>query len=229
MAATSSSRTANARSILSITPGALRASFSSFTCATLVALASAAAAAASSGFTAAAAAAAGLPPRPTSAAASFTAPAMPPVATALGLKSRGERAPPVTMRVFITPPSTRATYVGCNASANALLWVTATTAPFHPRSASVRASIAAVSRWLDASSSSSTFTGRNTKAANATRAFSPPLSSPMRRSLAALPESPSAPSTARAVCSVTVGLAARATCNTWTSGVASSGSSCARS
>jgi hypothetical protein len=41
--------------------------------------------------------------------------------------------------------------------------------------------MAAVSRWFEASSNNKTLTGRNTKAANATRAFSPPLSSPMRR------------------------------------------------
>mmetsp|Transcript_22778 Transcript_22778/g.56204 ORF Transcript_22778/g.56204 Transcript_22778/m.56204 type:complete len:219 (+) Transcript_22778:707-1363(+) len=51
----------------------------------------------------------------------------------------------------------------------------------------------------------------------------------MRRSFAAFPVSPSAPSTDRAVCSVTVGSAARATCSTCASGVTSLGSSCAKS
>ena len=44
------------------------------------------------------------------------------------------------MRVLSAPFSTRATPVGSSASANDLLWVTATTAPSQPRNAFVSAS-----------------------------------------------------------------------------------------
>ena len=130
--------TANARSILSMTFGAFLASFNSLSRAALAAFASAAAAAASSGSA----------PIVASPPSSFAAvsPATPPVVTASGLKSFFDSAPPTTMRVLSAPFSTRATPVGSSASANDLLWVTATTAPSQPRNAFVSASTAAASR-----------------------------------------------------------------------------------
>ena len=125
-----------------MTPGAFLASFSSLSRAALAAFASAAEAAASSGSVAESPA----PAAPPLASFATVAPATPPVATASGLKSFFDSAPPTTMRVLSAPFSTRATLVGSSASAKVLLWVTATTAPSHPRSASVSASMAAVSR-----------------------------------------------------------------------------------
>eukprot|EP00966_Prymnesium_polylepis_P241801 5591667-Prymnesium_polylepis.1 len=58
------------------------------------------------------------------------------------------------------------------------------------------------SRWLVGSSSSSTLHGVRQKVARATRAFSPPLSAPIRRS-AFSPARPSAPIVVRQRSSVT--------------------------
>mmetsp|Transcript_13048 Transcript_13048/g.54790 ORF Transcript_13048/g.54790 Transcript_13048/m.54790 type:complete len:424 (-) Transcript_13048:882-2153(-) len=219
IASMSCSRTASARSILSIVLGALRASRSSFSRSARAAFWASSESSASR---------ASVSETPHLVSSENTAPATPPVCAASGEKSFLLKEP-LACRAATLPASTRTTWVGSSASANCLLCVTATTAPSQPRSASVSASSAAASRWLDASSSSKTFTGRNTKAASATRAFSPPDKSPIVRSTAAFPVSPNAPNTARAVCAVTVGLAARATRSTCVNGGSSAGSSCAKS
>mmetsp|Transcript_43493 Transcript_43493/g.72487 ORF Transcript_43493/g.72487 Transcript_43493/m.72487 type:complete len:359 (-) Transcript_43493:1156-2232(-) len=82
-----------------------------------------------------------------------------------------------------TPSSTVMTCVGSKASQNFRSCDTTTTAPWNARKASVRLSMVSTSRWLEGSSSSSMLWGVSAKHASATRAFSPPLSLPISRTL----------------------------------------------
>mmetsp|Transcript_4210 Transcript_4210/g.19030 ORF Transcript_4210/g.19030 Transcript_4210/m.19030 type:complete len:183 (-) Transcript_4210:1356-1904(-) len=120
------------------------------------------------------------------------------------------------------------TCVGLRDSQKALLWDTANRHPFHPCRPSVSARTAPTSRWLEGSSSRRQFLGCSTKAASATRAFSPPDNEPILRS-AIVPVIPSAPRLALPCSSFISGSSSRATSRTYSRHVFALGRNCARS